>query len=78
MGSDSVLLDRQGEIIQELRTDYRIRRLEWTPLEAMSPALLAAVIQAEDRRFYEHRGVDYRGLTGALYRAFLSRSTRWE
>lgn len=30
----------------------------WIPLDAMSPALLRAVIAAEDARFLNHRGID--------------------
>jgi len=64
--SDSVLLDRHGEILQEQRTDSSIRRLEWVPLEGVSPAFTAALLFAEDRRFYSHRGVDWTSLAGAL------------
>ncbi len=63
--SDSLLLDRRGEIIHELRTDFKQRRLDWTPLKDISPALKEAVVAAEDRRFYAHSGIDYRAL-GAL------------
>ena len=31
--SDLLLLDRHGELIQEVRTDPRRRRLGWTPLD---------------------------------------------
>ena len=31
--SDSLLLDRHGEILHELRTDKERRRLDWTSLE---------------------------------------------
>ena len=41
--SDSVLLDRRGEVIQELRTDLNRRRLDWAPLKDISPALKEAV-----------------------------------
>jgi penicillin-binding protein 1C len=68
--SEGILLDRNGETVHELRTDKRGRRLEWTPLEKISPALKSAVVFAEDRRFYRHRGVDWislgRALTGVL------------
>ena len=56
--SDVSLLDRQGEILYEARIDQHGRRLAWTPLSAISPALQAAVIVSEDRRFYRHGGVD--------------------
>jgi penicillin-binding protein 1C len=74
--SDSLLLDRHGEILHELRTDKERRRLDWTPLENISPVLKEAVIQAEDRRFYEHGGVDYRSVGAALIQGLTSESLR--
>jgi penicillin-binding protein 1C len=57
--SEARLLDRHGELLQELRLDPSIRRGDWTPLANVSPALTAAVLRAEDRRFFEHAGVDW-------------------
>jgi penicillin-binding protein 1C len=57
--SEARLLDRHGELLQEIRVDPNIRRTAWTPLADISPALIAAVLQAEDRRFFEHAGVDW-------------------
>jgi penicillin-binding protein 1C len=74
--SDSLLLDRHGEVIHELRINPVGRRLDWTSLEGISPALQAAVIQAEDKRFYRHAGVDYRAITGALFRGVTSAGFR--
>ncbi len=74
--SDSLLLDRHGEVIHELRTNPGGRRLDWTALQDISPALQKAVIQAEDRRFYHHGGVDYLAMTGALLRGMTSASFR--
>jgi penicillin-binding protein 1C len=64
--SDAYLLDRHGEVIDQERMDFRVRRLEWTPLEAASPALIAAIVDGEDRRFWEHAGVDWAALLGAV------------
>jgi penicillin-binding protein 1C len=69
--SEAVLLDRHGEIIHELRVDPRGRRLDWVPLQEISPALTAAVIRAEDKRFYEHAGTDWASLAGA-FREFVA------
>ena len=66
--SDLQLLDRRGEVIHELRIDESRRRLQWTPLPEISPALQSAVIAAEDGRFYRHGGVDGRALVGAVVR----------
>lgn len=64
--SDVPLLDRHGAIVDELRTDARERRLAWTALADVSPALVPAVLAAEDRRFRSHAGVDLRAVAGAV------------
>ncbi|MBI4014101.1 MAG: penicillin-binding protein 1C [Candidatus Rokubacteria bacterium] len=69
--SDVALLDRHGEVVHEVRVDPTRRRLAWTPLAEVSPALQAAVLASEDRRFYRHGGVDARALAAAAAR-FLS------
>ena len=74
--SDSLLLDRRGEIIHELRVDKERRRLDWTPLKNISHVLKEAVIQAEDKRFYEHGGVDYRSIGAALIQGLTSEGLR--
>jgi len=74
--SDSLLLDRRGEILYELRTDKHRRRLDWISLRDISPALREAVIQAEDKRFYDHGGVDYRSMGAALIQGFTSETLR--
>ncbi|MBF0568911.1 MAG: penicillin-binding protein 1C [Nitrospirae bacterium] len=56
--SEAVLLDRNMEVIHELRVDARGRRLAWQPLKDISPAVLQAIIHIEDKRFYTHHGVD--------------------
>ncbi|CAN7653907.1 penicillin-binding protein 1C [Duganella sp. LjRoot269] len=57
--SEAELLDRRGEPIQSLRIDMKVRRLPWVALADISPSLPAAVLQAEDQRFYQHDGVDW-------------------
>lgn len=46
--SDSLLLDRHGEVIHELRTNPGGRRLDWTALQDISPAAQEAVIAAAE------------------------------
>ncbi|MEI6313291.1 MAG: biosynthetic peptidoglycan transglycosylase, partial [Syntrophus sp. (in: bacteria)] len=70
--SEAILLDRHGNPLHELRMDPQGRRLEWVPLKQISPALVKAVIQAEDRRFYRHQGVDWQALGGAFMNRLLS------
>ncbi|MBD8530901.1 penicillin-binding protein 1C [Massilia sp. CFBP 13647] len=65
--SDAQLLDRHGVPIDAVRVDMRVRRLAWTPLAEISPALGAAVLQAEDQRFMQHGGVDLRAAGQAAW-----------
>ena len=65
--SDAQLLDRHGVPIDSVRIDMRVRRLAWTPLADISPALGAAVLQAEDVRFMEHGGIDLRAAGQAAW-----------
>jgi len=74
--SDILLVDRNGEPIQEIRVDPKRRRLGWTALDAISPALAAAVLESEDRRFFFHGGVDARAVAGALWQRVTGRGRR--
>lgn len=65
--SEAYLLDRHGEVVHEQRMDRSIRRLAWVPIADLSPALIKAILLAEDRHFYGHGGVDGRALIGAAY-----------
>ncbi len=53
---------------KELARSGQSPRLEWSPvpLSRISPGLALAVIAAEDARFYEHKGVDWEAVRGAL------------
>jgi penicillin-binding protein 1C len=63
--SEAYLLDRRGEPIHQLRVDFSARRLDWVPLEEISPVLVQAVLHSEDRRFASHHGVDWAALAAA-------------
>src|SRR4030042_6106295 len=76
--SDSLLLDRHGEILYELRTDKFRRTLDWTSLKNISPALKMAVVKAEDKRFYEHPGYDYKSIGASVIQGLTSESLRGE
>ncbi|HTK98482.1 MAG TPA: penicillin-binding protein 1C [Pseudomonadales bacterium] len=64
--SEAYLLDRHGALIDSARIDYGVRRFQWVPLEAVSTALIDAVVDSEDRRFFRHHGIDWRAAAGAL------------
>ena len=74
--SESYVLDRHGELIDAVRVDLGARRFEWTPLDAISPALVDAVVAAEDGRFREHAGIDWIAVGGALRDAVTARQRR--
>jgi len=59
----SVLLDRNGDELLTLSPS----RVTWLSLEKIPLFLRRAVVAVEDRRFYEHRGVDFIGLLRAVY-----------
>ncbi|WP_428564725.1 penicillin-binding protein 1C [Ramlibacter sp.] len=74
--SESVLLDRQGEVLHRLRTDASVRRGAWVTLDAVSPALRTAILLSEDKRFYEHSGVDWRAVSSAAWGNLWNTRTR--
>ena len=56
------ILDRSGEPMGRVQLVRRIN----VPLAAVPPRVRDAFVAIEDRRFYEHRGVDWRGGARAL------------
>ncbi|MBL8225188.1 MAG: penicillin-binding protein 1C [Chromatiales bacterium] len=74
--SDAKLLDRSGELLQSVRLDHRVRRLDWVPLADISPRLVEAVLSVEDRRFHRHPGVDPLAIGAALRDAAAGRGLR--
>ena len=63
--SDAVLLDLHGRVIHELRVDPEGRRLDLDKHQGDPPALIRTVIHAEDKRFYQHGGVDWQAVGAA-------------
>ena len=74
--SETVLLDRAGQPIHRLRTDARVRRGQWVALQGISPALRQALVLSEDKRFYEHSGVDWRAVCSAAWANLWNQRTR--
>ena len=64
--SDAWLLDRRGDPLDSIRLDKSTRRLAWTALDDISPALKIALIKSEDQRFYDHDGVDWKAVFSSL------------
>jgi penicillin-binding protein 1A len=62
-GGAPVLLDRNGEAFADLAPSER----EIVPLSALPSLVPQAFLSVEDQRFYEHRGVDWRRVGGAIF-----------
>ena len=74
--SDTRVLDRNGELLQRVRQDASVRRGQWTPLSDISPALRQAMLLSEDKRFYEHSGVDWQAVSAAAWGNLWATRTR--
>ena len=59
-----------------MRVDRAVRRLAWTPLAEMSPALLTAIVLSEDRRFWAHAGVDWTAAASSAWGNLWNTRTR--
>ncbi|MGH8821642.1 MAG: transglycosylase domain-containing protein [Rhodoferax sp.] len=58
----SVVLSVDGVVLAEYK---RINR-QWVSLDKIAPSVMQALIAMEDRRFYQHHGIDFRRTAGAL------------
>ena len=65
--SDVPLLARDGTPLQWVRTDTSVRRGPWLTLADISPALRQAIVFSEDRRFWQHGGVDWRAIAASAW-----------
>ena len=74
--SDTLILASNGEVIQRVRTDRAVRRGQWVALPDVSPALRTALVLSEDKRFYEHSGVDWRAVSSAAWGNLWATKTR--
>ena len=74
--SDTLILSQEGEVLQRLRTDATVRRGQWVPLADVSPALRTALVLSEDKRFFEHSGVDWRAASAAAWGNLWNQRTR--
>ena len=64
-GSGVTILDRNGIVLRSTRapdgSDAR-----WTPYDRVDPNVIDAFIAVEDRRFWEHHGIDLRAIVRAV------------
>lgn len=74
--SDTLILDRHGQLLQRVRTDTSMRRGQWLALADISPAMRSALVLSEDKRFYEHSGVDWQAVSAAAWANLWNSKTR--
>ncbi len=62
LGQNSRVYDKNGELLGLIRAEQNRQVVSFTEI---SPQLRAATVAIEDRRFYEHPGIDYEGILRA-------------
>src|SRR5215813_6465077 len=72
MPERSTVYDADGKIYSRLAGANRLK----VSLSEVSPQFIAAVLAREDTRFYDHKGIDWRGVLRALTRDILSMSAK--
>src|SRR5438552_3151568 len=72
MPERNTVYDVDGKIYSRLAGANRLK----VPLSEVSPLFIEAVLTREDARFYEHKGIDWRGILRALAHDVLSGSAR--
>jgi penicillin-binding protein 1C len=60
------LRDRDGVLLQESRTNHKVNRRRWTELGELPETLIKDLVRLEDRRFWQHPGVDPLALAKGL------------
>src|SRR5216683_6618158 len=72
MPERNTVLDVDGKIYSRLAGANRLK----VSLSEVSPFFITAVLAREDSRFYEHKGIDWRGILRALVRDVMSGSPK--
>ncbi len=63
------VFDREGSFVGRILPERRY----WTPIERIPQFLQKAIVAIEDSRFYEHGGIDVRGITRAMVKNVVKR-----
>lgn len=66
----TIIYDRDGEEASKISGN----KAEGVPIDKIPQHVIDAVISIEDRRFYEHNGIDYIGIIRAAYKNFTAGS----
>src|ERR1041385_4717369 len=72
MPERSTVYDVDGKIYSRLAGANRLK----VSLSEVSPQFIAALLAREDTRFYDHKGIDWRGVSRALVRDVFSMSAK--
>ena len=72
MPERNTVYDVDGKIYSRFAGANRLK----VSLSEVSPHFIAAVLAREDTRFYEHKGIDWRGVLRALVRDVVSMSAK--
>jgi len=72
MPERNTVYDVDGKIYSRLAGANRLK----VSLSEISPFFITAVLTREDARFYEHKGIDWRGILRALVRDIMSGSAK--
>ncbi|NTW70173.1 MAG: monofunctional biosynthetic peptidoglycan transglycosylase, partial [Chlorobiaceae bacterium] len=64
--------DREAQWLQEGLLDKKIQQ-RWVPLKKISPNLVKAVLIAEDDKFWQHEGFDYKAIERAIEKNILAK-----
>jgi len=72
MPERNTVFDVDGKIYSRLAGANRLK----VALNEVSPFFIDALLTREDTRFFEHGGIDWRGIARALVRDVMSRSTK--
>jgi penicillin-binding protein 1A len=72
MPERNTVFDVDGKIYSRLAGANRLK----VSLKEVSPLFIKALLAREDTRFYEHGGIDWRGVARALYRDIVSGSAK--
>jgi len=65
------VIAEEGEIL----TTYHIENRTFVSYEELAPSLVQAAVATEDKRFYQHSGVDLESLGRVLFKTLLSRDS---
>lgn len=66
------VLSSDGQVIATLYQENRV----WAPLDSMGKWVVPALLATEDSRFFEHSGVDFKGVARVVYNIALTREVR--